>query len=115
MVISDRFHYSTLVYQGIVGNNKIVEKIHFAFDEIFSKMINHVIYFHTTPEISFERISKRSKTDKFESRGKEYLKDILHGYESVFSSMDNVIKIDTSNDKTITKKNLISHLDKIFS
>ena len=114
VVISDRFHYSTLVYQGIVGNNDIVKKLHYVFDEIFSKIINHVIYFHTTPEISFERISKRSKTDKFESRGIEYLKDILQGYESTFSDLDNVIKIDTSMDKNFTKKNLISHLDKIF-
>lgn len=115
VVISDRFHYSTLVYQGIVGNNAIVKKIHYAFDEIFSNIINHIIYFYTTPEISFERISKRSKTDKFESRGIEYLKDILQGYESVFSDIDNVIKIDTSMNKNITKKNLITHLDKIFS
>jgi len=114
VVISDRFHYSTLVYQGIVGNNDVVKKIHYVFDKIFSNMVNHVIYFYTTPEISFERISKRSKTDKFESRGIEYLKDILQGYESVFSDIDNVIKIDTSMNKNITKKNLITYLDKIF-
>lgn len=114
-VVCDRYHYSTLVYQGIVGNNSSVKAIHEIFDAIYSKMIDHIIYLYTTPKESFKRISKRSVTDKFESRGLSYLEDLSNAYELVFSGMKNVIKIDTSKDKDITKDNLIKSLDKIFN
>ena len=113
-VVCDRYHYSTLVYQGIVGNNSSVKAIHEIFDAIYSKMIDHIIYLYTTPKESFKRISKRSVTDKFESRGLSYLEDLSNAYEFVFNSMKNITKIDTSEDKDITKDNLIKSLDKIF-
>ena len=114
-VVCDRYHYSTLVYQGIVGNNSSVKAIHEIFDAIYSKMIDHIIYLYTTPKESFKRISKRSVTDKFESRGLSYLEDLSNAYELVFSGMKNLTKIDTSKDKDITKDNLIKSLDKIFN
>ena len=113
-VICDRYHYSTLVYQGIVGNNSYVKAIHEIFDAIYSKMIDHIIYLYTTPKESFKRISKRSVTDKFESRGLSYLEDLSNAYELVFDGMKNITKIDTSEDKDITKDNLIKSLDEIF-
>lgn len=113
-VVCDRYHYSTLVYQGIVGNNSYVKAIHEIFDAIYSKMIDHIIYLYTTPKESFKRISKRSVTDKFESRGLSYLEDLSNAYELVFNGMKNITKIDTSEDKDITKDNLIKSLDEIF-
>ena len=113
-VVCDRYHYSTLVYQGIVENNSSVKAIHEIFDAIYSKMIDHIIYLYTTPKESFKRISKRSVTDKFESRGLSYLEDLSNAYELVFNGMKNIIKIDTSEDKDITKDNLIKSLDEIF-
>jgi dTMP kinase len=113
-VVCDRYHYSTLVYQGIVGNNSSVKAIHEIFDAIYSKIIDHIIYLYTTPKESFKRISKRSVTDKFESRGLSYLEDLSNAYELVFNGMKNITKIDTSADKDITKDNLIKSLDKIF-
>ena len=113
-VVCDRYHYSTLVYQGIVENNSSVKAIHEIFDAIYSKMIDHIIYLYTTPKESFKRISKRSVTDKFESRGLSYLQDLSNAYELVFNGMKNITKIDTSEDKDITKDNLIKSLDKIF-
>ena len=114
-VICDRFHYSTLVYQGIVGDDELVKKIHNIFDSIFSKSIDHIIYLYTDPEESLERISRRSITDKFESRGLEYLNKLNKAYESIFSNMENVIKLNTSRDKDITKKDLLEKLKTIFT
>ena len=114
-VVCDRYHYSTLVYQGIVGNNSSVKAIHEIFDAIYSKMIDHIIYLYTTPKESLKRISKRSVTDKFESRGLSYLEDLSNAYESVFNGMKKITKIDTSEDKDITKEYLIKSLDKIFN
>ena len=114
-VICDRFHYSTLVYQGIVGDDELVKKVHNIFDAIFSESIDHIIYLYTDPEESLKRISRRSITDKFESRGLEYLNKLNKAYESIFSNMENVIKLDTSRDKEITKKDLLEKLKTIFS
>ena len=113
-VISDRFHYSTLVYQGIVGEDELVKEIHHIFDSIFSKSIDHIIYLYTDPKESLKRISRRSTTDKFESRGLEYLNKLDQAYESIFSGMENVIQLNTSRDKEITKKDLIEKLNSIF-
>ena len=113
-VICDRFHYSTLVYQGIVGKNSIVIDIHNIFDPFFSKNIDHILYLVASPEVSLQRISKRSKTDKFESRGLGYLKELDIAYDSIFSKMKNVVKIDTSGNKLDTEKELSLSLDKIF-
>ena len=114
-VICDRFHYSTLVYQGIVGDDELVKKVHNIFDAIFSKSIDHIIYLYTDPEESLKRISRRSITDKFESRGLEYLNKLNKAYESTFSNMENVIKLNTSRDKDITKKDLLEKLKTIFT
>tara|TARA_B100001113_G_scaffold28273_1_gene20408 strand:- start:7305 stop:7925 length:621 start_codon:yes stop_codon:yes gene_type:complete len=113
-VICDRFHYSTLVYQGIVGKNQIVLDMHDIFDPIFSKKIDCILYLVASPEVSLQRISKRSKTDKFESRGLEYLRELDVAYNSIFSEMNNVLQIDTSGDKIDTEKKLSLSLDKIF-
>ncbi len=114
-VICDRFHYSTLVYQGIVAEDELVKKIHNIFDSIFSKSIDHIIYLYTDPEESLKRISRRSITDKFESRGLEYLNKLNKAYESIFSNVENVIKLNTSRDKEITKKDLLEILKTIFT
>ena len=114
-VICDRFHYSTLVYQGIVGDDKLVRELHNIFDAIFSESIDHIIYLYTDPEESLNRISRRSITDKFESRGLEYLNKLNKAYDSIFSNMENVIKLNTSRDKEITKKDLLKKLETIFT
>ena len=114
-VVCDRFHYSTLIYQGIVGKNSMVIDLHKIFDHIFSEKIDHVLYLVASPEVSLQRILRRKKTDKFESRGLEYLKELDVAYNSIFSDMKNVIKIDTSGEKKDTENKLLVSLDKIFT
>ena len=113
-VICDRFHYSTLVYQGIVGNNSTVRDLHIIFDEMYKKSIDHVIYFYTDPEESLKRISSRPVTDKFESKGLSFLEEISEAYKNVFKKMKNITMIDTSGNKRDTEKVLFKSLDEIF-
>jgi len=113
-VICDRFHYSTLVYQGIVGNNATVRDLHIIFDEMYKKSIDHVIYFYTDPEESLKRISSQPVTDKFESKGLSFLEEISEAYKNVFKKMKNITMIDTSGDKRDTEKVLFKSLDEIF-
>ncbi len=114
-VICDRFHYSTLIYQGIVGKNSMVIDLHKIFDHIFSEKIDYFLYLVASPEVSLKRIMRRDKTDKFESRGIEYLKELDIAYNSIFSDMKNVIEIDTSGEKKDTENKLLVSLDKIFT
>ena len=74
-----------------------------------------ILSIYTDPEDSLKRISRRSITDKFESRGLEYLNKLNKAYESIFSNMENVIKLNTSRDKEITKKDLLEKLKTIFT
>ena len=61
-VVCDIYHYSTLVYQGIVGNNSSVKAIHEIFDAIYSKMIDHIIYLYTTPKaVSYTHLTLPTK------------------------------------------------------
>ena len=113
-VICDRFHYSTFVYQGIVGNNSTVRDLHIIFDEMYKKSIDHVIYFYTDPEESLKRISSRPVTDKFESKGLSFLEEISEAYKNVFKKMKNITMIDTSGHKRDTEKVLSKSLDEIF-
>ena len=43
-VICDRFHYSTLVYQGLAENNKRVIELHELLDSYFSEHISLIIH-----------------------------------------------------------------------
>lgn len=113
-VVCDRFHYSTLVYQGIVGDNSTVRDLHHIFNEIYKKTIDHVIYFYTDPDESLKRISRRSVTDKFESKGLSFLENISNAYEVVFKNMENITKIETTGNKSATEKILVKSLDEIF-
>jgi len=88
--------------------------LHKIFDPIFSQKIDHVLYLVASPEVSLQRILRRKKTDKFESRGLEYLKELDVAYKSTFSDMRNVTTIDTSGEKSVTENNLLLSLDKIF-
>ena len=45
----------------------------------------------------------------------EYLNKLDKAYESIFSNMENVIKLNTSRDKEITKKDLLKKLAAIFT
>ena len=62
-----------------------------------------------------KRISRRSITDKFESRGLVYLNKLNKAYESIFANMENVIQLNTTRDKEITKKDLLEKLKAIFT
>ncbi|MBS83227.1 MAG: dTMP kinase [Gammaproteobacteria bacterium] len=113
-IICDRFHYSTLVYQGVVESNKTVQEMHKLLDPFFSEHISIIFYLSTTPEISSTRINKRQNTDKFESKGIDYFKQIHKAYETIFHNNNKVIKIDTSIDKDSVQKEISKHLDKLI-
>mgnify|MGYP003323672212 CR=1 FL=1 len=77
-VICDRFHYSTLVYQGITQNNEDVINLHNVLDPYFSKNISLIFHLDASIETCCSRINKRAASDKFEKQGRELLLSLIH-------------------------------------
>ena len=110
-VICDRFHYSTLVYQGITQNNKDVINLHNALDPYFSKNISLIFHLNASIETCYSRINKRAVSDKFEKQGMELLVKIDSAYQEIFKDNTKVVTISTESDKTSVQKNIKKHLD----
>ena len=114
-VITDRFHYSTLVYQGYVQNCKEVIKLHEVLDPYFRNYIAKIFYFRTTVDTSSNRISKRTSSDKFEIQGKDFLSKIDNAYNKVFKNNNNVVEIVTDGEKNIAQNKIRDCIDKIIN
>ena len=110
-VICDRFHYSTLVYQGITQNNKDVINLHNALDPYFSKNISLIFHLDASIETCYSRINKRTVSDKFEKQGRELLIKIDSAYQEIFKDNTKVVTISTESDKSSVQKNIKKHLD----
>ena len=110
-VICDRFHYSTLVYQGITQNNKDVINLHNALDPYFSKNISLIFHLNASIETCYSRINKRAVSDKFEKQGRELLIKIDSAYQEIFKDNTKVVTISTESDKSSVQKNIKKHLD----
>ena len=114
-VITDRFHYSTLVYQGYVQNCKEVIKLHEVLDPYFRNYIAKIFYFRTTVDTSSNRISKRISSDKFESQGKDFLSKIDNAYNKIFKNNNDVVEIVTDGEKNIAQNKIRDCIDKIIN
>ena len=114
-VITDRFHYSTLVYQGYVQNCKEVIKLHEVLDSYFCNYIAKIFYFRTTVNTSSNRISKRTSSDKFEIQGKDFLSKIDNAYNKVFKNNNDVVEIVTDGEKNIAQNKIRDCIDKIIN
>ena len=114
-VITDRFHYSTLVYQGYVQNCKEVIKLHEVLDPYFRNYIAKIFYFRTTVDTSSKRISKRISSDKFEIQGKDFLSKIDNAYNKVFKNNNDVVEIVTDGEKNIAQNKIRDCIDKIIN
>ena len=83
-VICDRFHYSTLVYQGLVPKNQRVIDVHYALDSYFSKYISLIFYLDAEIDTCLSRINVRKNSDKFEQQGESFLLSIKQSYSKIF-------------------------------
>ena len=114
-VICDRFHYSTLVYQGLCNSDQNVVNLHKVLDPYFSKRISIIFHLDADIDTCLSRINKRKSSDKFESKGKDFLIKIQNGYDSVFKDNKKVIKIQTNQDTNIVNSLITKHLDELIN
>ena len=114
-VICDRFHYSTLVYQGLYHSDQSVINLHKVLDAYFSKRISIIFYLDADIETCLARINKRKSPDKFETKGKDFLIKIKENYEKIFSDNKKVIKIKTDKEKELVQREITEHLNKLIN
>ena len=113
-VICDRFHYSTLVYQGLAENNKRVIELHKVLDSYFSEHISLIIHLDASIETCLSRINIRKISDKFEEKGKDFLVKIKLSYEQVFLNNKKCVKVLTDNKINDVQASIQKHLDKVI-
>jgi len=113
-VICDRFHYSTLVYQGLAENNKRVIELHKVLDSYFSEHISLIIHLDASIETCLSRINIRKISDKFEEKGKDFLVKIKSSYEQVFLNNKKCVKVLTDNKINDVQISIQKHLDKVI-
>jgi dTMP kinase len=114
-VICDRFHYSTLVYQGISQSNNEVIELHNVLDKYFAKNISLIFHLDASIDASFSRIKERDVSDKFEKQGKEFLIKIKEAYLEVFKNNTKAVNISTDGDKNDVEKLIKKYLDKLIN
>lgn len=114
-VICDRFHYSTLVYQGLINSDQDVINLHKNLDHYFSEKISLIFYLDADIDTCLARLNRRETSDKFESKGREFLEKIQEGYEDIFKENKKAIKIETTQDKSTVNKIIAKHIDGLFN
>ncbi len=95
IVITDRFKYSSLAYQGY-GRD---------LDKSFIECINDkvtrdvqpdlVFYCKIDPQIAIARcINRNEKQTRFEAEGQLFMQKVSDGFDTIFENMPNVVTID---------------------
>ena len=114
-MICDRFHYSTLVYQGISVSDENVIKLHKVLDSYFSKNVSLIFHLDASIKNCLSRIESRSSSDKFENQGKDFLIKIKNSYNQIFENNSKVVKIMTDAGKEKVQKIIATQLDKLIN
>ena len=114
-VITDRFHYSTLVYQGYAQNCNEVIKLHEIVNSYFEKYIAKVFLFKSSLSTSSKRVNKRKHSDKFESKGETFLEKINESYELAFKGDNSVVEVSTDSDVSDAQNIIRKHVDNLVN
>ncbi len=103
-VICDRFHFSTIVYQGMCEGCKEVSDLHNALDDYFSEHISLILYLDADVETCLSRMNRRDESDKFELQGRAFITKVKESYDSLFSSNNKVFRVNTAENLDAVSK-----------
>lgn len=113
VVISERYVYSSIVYQGIgrnLGIQKVREINDFAINGLKPDL---VLFFDIDPEKALNRKLSKGDSDRLENEKLEFHKNVYEGYKNIMEYYDEIISIDA--DKSADElfddiKNIINNL-----
>lgn len=116
VVVSDRYFYSSLAYQGYargLGIDRVMAINKFAINNVYPDV---VLFFEISPEKALERKFINREGDRIENAGVEFHKTTYEGYEKSISMYSkNVEKIDANGTVEETLANCISAIEKHIS
>ncbi|MBD2816063.1 AAA family ATPase [Xenorhabdus sp. Flor] len=94
-VISDRYFISTILCDVVYRGKRNIDELIKSYSEKYL-LPDYWIYLRITPEESFDRLKKYrlpSTATDTPWLNPEYIHSLFCGYESIFSSLDNVIEV----------------------
>lgn len=107
VVLSDRFHDSTIAYQG--WGRKLLSKVH-ELDKFVRQGFepDHTLFFDIPFEECLNRLSKRSdKQDRIDQEAIDFKKRVWEGYQNCFNSnRHRMVRIDALNDPEHVREQL---------
>jgi len=113
VVISERYVYSSIVYQGIARNlgiQRVKEINDFAIDGLEPDL---VLFFDINPEKALDRKLSTGNGDRLENEKLDFHKKVYEGYKEISKVYDEIISINA--DKSVDElfsdiKNIINNL-----
>lgn len=107
-VISDRFFYSSLVYQGMNVDENF---IHFVYENSnHGLIINKIFYCKISSDIALERIKKRNINDTFDQYYEDKLCLLSSRYDMLFENNTKVIVLDMIQPLELLVKRVIQEI-----
>lgn len=115
IVISDRYLFSSLAYQGHargLGIEKVMEINQFAINNVYPDI---TLFFDISPETALQRIFKHREGDRIENEGNNFHNITYNGYQEAIKKYNkNVVVIDANGTVEETLDNCLKELKKLF-
>ena len=115
VVISDRYVFSSLAYQGYsrgLGIEKVMEINKFAMGELYP---DSILFFDVSPEIALSRKFINREGDRLENEGESFHKKTYKGYKNsikMYNKNVNIINANETIDNTL--KQCIEKIDNLL-
>lgn len=114
IVISDRYTYSTLAYQGVngtVAEAQLKEIVHLGIERATP---HHLIFLDVPAHIGLERIQRAH--DRMENKGLQYMEDVRQRYLGQIDAMpDNAVTVIDATDPILeVQKNVLEVVDALL-
>lgn len=114
IVLSDRFVYSSIVYQGI-GRGLGIDRIKYINDAALNGVkADLTIMINVSYEEGLRRKSNQRDLDRLENSGNNFHKKVYEGYQYIATNMDNIIVIDGNRSLQEVHEDIIREVEKFI-
>ena len=114
IVLSDRFVYSSIVYQGI-GRGLGIDRIKYINDAALNGVkADLTIMINVSYEEGLRRKLSQRDLDRLENSGNNFHKKVYEGYQYIATNMDNIIVIDGNRSLQEVHEDIIREVEKFI-
>lgn len=114
IVLSDRFVYSSIVYQGI-GRGLGIDRIKYINDAALNGVkADLIIMINVSYEEGLKRKSSQRDLDRLENSGNNFHKKVYEGYQYIATNMDNIIVIDGNRSLQEVHEDIVREVEKFI-